>query len=104
MIVLFIRNKYLGIIKSFTLDMSHSSCSIRSHFDEHRMAVHELKARYAGTLAGSLWSIVNPLITILVYWFVFSVGLKVRPMGDVPFILFFSVGLVPWTTFSEALT
>ncbi|MBI5492627.1 MAG: ABC transporter permease [Deltaproteobacteria bacterium] len=68
------------------------------------MAVHELKARYAGTLAGSLWAIVNPLITILVYWFVFSVGLKVKPMGDVPFILFFSVGLIPWTTFSEALT
>lgn len=68
------------------------------------MALHELKIRYAGTLAGSLWSVVNPLITILVYWFVFSVGLKVRPMGEVPFILFFSIGLIPWTTFSEALT
>ncbi len=68
------------------------------------MAVQEIRKRYAGTLAGSVWFIINPLLTILVYWFVFSVGFRVRPVGDIPFIVVFSVGLIPWMTFSEILT
>jgi len=40
---------------------------------------------------------------ILVYWFVFSVGFKVKPAGNVPFIVVFLCGLIPWLTFSEAL-
>ena len=68
------------------------------------MAVQEIRQRYAGTLAGSLWFVVNPLLTILVYWFVFSVGLRVQPVGNVPFIIVFSAALIPWMTFSEILT
>ncbi|MBF0337870.1 MAG: ABC transporter permease [Nitrospirae bacterium] len=67
------------------------------------MAVQDIQRRYAGTVAGFVWSIINPLVTILVYWFVFSVGLRVQPIGDVPFILFFAAALLPWMTFSETL-
>ncbi len=67
------------------------------------MAVQEIQKRYAGTVAGFIWSIVNPLITIMVYWFVFSVGLRVQPIGNVPFILFFAAALLPWMTFSETI-
>ncbi|MBF0539110.1 MAG: ABC transporter permease [Nitrospirae bacterium] len=67
------------------------------------MAIQDIQRRYAGTVAGFIWSIINPLVTIMVYWFVFSVGLRVQPIGDVPFILFFAAALLPWMTFSETL-
>lgn len=67
------------------------------------MAVREIQSRYAGTLAGFVWSVVNPLMIILVYWFVFSVGFKVQPVGNVPFIVVFMSGMIPWTMFAETL-
>jgi len=67
------------------------------------MVCREIKTRYTGTLAGLLWSVVNPLMMILVYWFVFSVGFKISPPGGHPFILVFLCGLIPWTLFNETL-
>ena len=68
------------------------------------MAAREIQSRYIGTLGGLAWSIINPLMFILVYWFVFSVGFRVQPAGNVPFIVVFLCGLIPWSMFSEALT
>lgn len=68
------------------------------------MALHDIKSRYIGTIGGVFWSLVNPLLTILVYWFVFSLGLKVQPIGDVPFIVYFCAGMIPWMVFSETLS
>lgn len=67
------------------------------------MVTREVRARFAGTVAGFAWSIVNPLMTILVYWFIFSVGLRVQPIGGVPFIVVFVAGMIPWSMFTEAL-
>ena len=67
------------------------------------MARCELATRFAGTLGGLLWVIVQPLATVLVFWFVFSVGFKATgPTGE-PFILYFMCGYVPWLFFSEAV-
>jgi ABC-type polysaccharide/polyol phosphate export permease len=68
------------------------------------MSMREIQSRYAGTIGGLLWSIINPLMLILVYWFVFSVGFKVQPAGGMPFIVVFLCGLIPWSMFAEALT
>jgi ABC-type polysaccharide/polyol phosphate export permease len=68
------------------------------------MALREIQARYIGTLGGLAWSIINPLMFILVYWIVFSVGFRVHPDGGVAFIVVFLCGFIPWSTFAEALT
>lgn len=68
------------------------------------MARWDIQARYAGTLAGLIWSVVHPLMLILIYWFVFSVGFKVGKGDEVPFIIVFLCGLIPWTTFAETLS
>lgn len=68
------------------------------------MALHDIKSRYIGTMGGAFWSLINPLLTILVYWFVFSLGLKVQPIGNIPFIVYFCAGMIPWMIFSETLT
>ena len=68
------------------------------------MALREIQRRHIGTIGGLFWSVIHPLMIILVYWFVFSVGFKVRPAGNMPFIAVFLCGLIPWMMFAEALT
>lgn len=67
------------------------------------MAMRDIQIRYAGTLGGFAWSIIQPLMMILIYCFVFSVGFKVKPPGGIPFIVVFLCGLIPWLIFSETL-
>jgi ABC-type polysaccharide/polyol phosphate export permease len=67
------------------------------------MAVRDLDARYVGSFGGILWTVVHPLATVLIYWFVFSVGFKAHGPAGMPFVLYFVSGLVPWLLFSEVL-
>ena len=47
------------------------------------LAGRELRARYAGTAMGALWIVLPQMLMLAVYWFVFSVGLKVTPIVQV---------------------
>jgi len=67
------------------------------------MAVRELRLRYVGTGLGFVWGLLHPLAFVAVFWFVFSVGLKVRPHGDVPFLAYYLTGYLPWMLFTETL-
>jgi len=67
------------------------------------MAMREIQSRYVETFGGLLWSIIRPLMTIAVFWFIFSAGFRVRPAGDVPFLVVFLCGLIPWMMFTEVL-
>ena len=68
------------------------------------LAKNDFKTKYAGSYLGIIWAFVQPVVTILVYWFVFEFGLRAgSPSEGVPFVLWFSVGLVPWFFFSDAI-
>ena len=67
------------------------------------MSIRELRSRHAGAAAGFLWAIAVPLISAMIYTFVFSVGLRVAPIGNIPFILIFYCPLIAWNLFSETL-
>jgi ABC-type polysaccharide/polyol phosphate export permease len=64
----------------------------------------ELKRRYAGTLLGPLWAILPSAMTVLAFWFVFEIGLKAPPMGDVPYFFYFTVGIIPWFLFFDVFS
>lgn len=69
-----------------------------------RLAKTDFKTKYAGSYLGIIWAFIQPIVTIIVYWFVFQYGLKSgSPITGVPFALWFITGLVPWFFFSEAL-
>ncbi len=68
------------------------------------MAKHELAARYVGTLGGPLWAIIQPVATVAVFWFVFSVGFKAQGPSGMPFVIYFLCGLAPWLTFNEVVS
>ncbi len=67
------------------------------------LAKNDFKTKYAGSYLGMIWAFIQPVVTILVYWFVFSVGLKAGNVGEYPFVLFIVVGIIPWFFFSDAL-
>lgn len=81
---------------------------IRENWDNRvrmlRLANYESKAQNSGTVFGFLWNFFNPALQILVYWFVFAVGLQVRPpRGGYPYIIWMIVGIIPWFYISAAL-
>lgn len=67
------------------------------------LAKNDFKTKYAGSYLGMLWAFIQPVVTILVYWFVFSVGLRAGKVGEYPFVLFIVVGIIPWFFFSDSL-
>jgi teichoic acid transport system permease protein len=67
-----------------------------------KLTLNDFKTKYSGSYFGIVWAVVQPLCQIAVYWFVFQIGLRSSAVDDVPFILWFMAGLVPWFFFSEA--
>jgi ABC-type polysaccharide/polyol phosphate export permease len=67
------------------------------------LVVRELKARYRGSVLGFLWSFINPLLQLLIYWFVFTKVLPARVEGLEPYALFLFAGILPWTWFSASV-
>jgi len=74
-----------------------------------RFAGRELLAQSRGSALGWLWELLNPVATVLVFTFVFSVVLQVRweaagLAGDTAaFVLMMLAALVPFTIFSDTL-
>lgn len=67
------------------------------------LSKRDLKVRFAGSNLGIFWAFIQPVITILVLWFVVEMGFKSRPTGNVPFILWLMTGMIPYFFFSDAL-
>lgn len=61
----------------------------------------EVASQYIGSRLGFLWTIINPLALILIFWFVFGFGLKAKPLNNIPFSIWLTAGMAPWFNFSE---
>lgn len=70
-----------------------------------KLAKNDFKKRYAGSYMGAVWAMIQPVVTVAMYYVVFEVimGNPGRGTDDVPYVLFLTAGLVPWFFFSEAL-
>lgn len=69
-----------------------------------QFSVNDFKAKYAGSALGIIWAFITPLVTVLTYWFVFSVGLRSKTVnGEFPFVVYLVTGMVPWFFFSDSL-
>ena len=74
-----------------------------------KLAKNDFKTRYAGSYFGVVWAMVQPVVIVLVYWFVFQIGLnnataELKQGITVPFVLWLVSGIVPWFYFSESLS
>lgn len=68
------------------------------------LAWREVSGMYVGSFLGFIWTFIQPGVMILVFWFVFSVGFKAKPLGDVPFVVWLTAGMAPWFAFSNIVT
>jgi lipopolysaccharide transport system permease protein len=66
------------------------------------MIWRDIKVRYKQTLLGAAWAILQPLLTMLVFNFVFGTVAKV-PTDGVPYPIFSYAALLPWGMFTAAL-
>jgi len=67
------------------------------------LAWRDLLVRYKQTVAGVAWSVIRPLLTMLVLTWVFG-KLGKMPSGGVPYALLVLCGMLPWQFFSTALS
>ena len=75
------------------------------------MVKREVMSRYKGSFLGLFWSLINPILMLAVYTFVFSVVFKVRmDQGDglyddkTSFALVLFAGLIIFNLFSECIS
>jgi lipopolysaccharide transport system permease protein len=62
----------------------------------------DIVVRYKQTVLGPAWAILQPLILMLIFTFVFGRVAQIRPKGfDYPVFVF--AGLIPWTLFSQGM-
>lgn len=66
------------------------------------LAHSDFKSRFSGSYLGIFWGILQPMSTILLFWFVFQVGFRSNPINNVPFILWLSAGMIPWNYFYDS--
>ena len=71
-----------------------------------RMVRRDLATKHAGSFFGFFWSLLTPILTVLVYATVFYV-MGFTPVGGefhgFPFALFFFSGLIVWNVFNAGL-
>ncbi|MCD2499745.1 ABC transporter permease [Microbacterium nymphoidis] len=68
------------------------------------LSARDLRVRYATSALGYLWSILDPLVMSLIYWFVFTQVFHRKEVGGDPYIVFLILGLLPWVWFNAAVT
>ena len=70
------------------------------------MVRRDILGRYRGSFGGAFWTVINPLLLMLTYFFVFGVVMRSRFPGDDSrsgFALHFLAGMLPWLAFSETV-
>lgn len=84
------------------------SSPVRTIAQNHRlirsMARRDILARYRGSFGDVFWTVLNPLLLMSTYFFVFGIVLRTRFGPDqsrTAFALYFLAGMLPWLAFSE---
>ena len=87
------RAKEMESVGAFVLAVFRYRQLVRS------LVLRDLRLKYRGSVLGFLWSLLNPLVTIGVYWLAFTYILRT---STVAFPFFLLLGVLPWTFFVNA--
>ena len=62
-----------------------------------KLAKSDLIKTYRGAALGWAWAVIKPLMTLFVFWFGFTVGLRHgKPINGYPYFLWLLAGFLPW--------
>ncbi|KAF0191109.1 MAG: ABC-type polysaccharide/polyol phosphate export systems permease [Gammaproteobacteria bacterium] len=62
----------------------------------------DITVMYAQTILGVAWAIIQPLVQIALFSIIFGKIAKI-PTGDIPYVLFATVAIIPWTYISTSM-
>ena len=62
----------------------------------------DIRGRYKGSFLGILWSFLNPLLQVVVYWIVFPY-LFGRGVTGENYLIYLITGIIPWTFFMTSV-
>ncbi|MDZ5607033.1 ABC transporter permease [Bacillus pseudomycoides] len=69
-----------------------------------RLSIYQVKSTNNNNYLGLVWEVLNPLIQMSIYWFVFGLGIRGGEGVDgVPFVYWLSAGLAVWFFISPAI-
>lgn len=63
----------------------------------------DLRVRYAKSVLGYLWTLIDPLALGFIYFFIFGIVLNANRATPMPFIIFLLAGLLPWNWFNATI-
>lgn len=61
----------------------------------------DIRGKYKGSYLGILWSFLNPLLQVVVYWIVFPYLLRGASIPN--YLLYLVTGIIPWTFFTNTV-
>lgn len=69
-----------------------------------KLAKADLDKTYRGSALGWAWAVVKPAVTVFVFWFAFSYGLRSgKPVEGYPYFLWLIAGFIPWFYMQEMI-
>lgn len=94
--------------------MEYTSSAHRTYMDTVRefwdyrelvffLAWRDIMIRYRQTVLGALWAILQPLVTMVVFTFLFGAVVKI-PTDNIPAPIFYFSALLPWLYFSSTMS
>lgn len=66
------------------------------------LSARDLRVRYSTSALGYLWSVLDPLLMSLIYWFIFTQVFS-KGVGAEPYIVFLLSALLPWVWFNSSV-
>lgn len=67
------------------------------------LAIADFKKRFIGSYLGIFWMFLQPIVSIIIYYFVFQVGFRSNPVDNMPYVLWLMPGLIPWFFYNDTL-
>jgi lipopolysaccharide transport system permease protein len=68
------------------------------------LALRDIQVRYKQTILGFLWSVLRPLLTMIIFTLLFNKVMKLTSLKDVPYPLMVYAAMLPWQFFSSSLS
>lgn len=98
-VVIYINRSFWGTVLANRISLKNKLLNAEQVIS---LACSDFKSRFSGSYLGVFWSIIQPMSTILLFWFVFQVGFRSNPVDGVPFILWLAAGMIPWNYFYDS--
>lgn len=77
---------------------------ISSFYLIRRLSLFELKSANNNNYLGMLWEVINPMIQLAIYWFVFGLGIRGgQDVNGIPFVYWLLSGMSVWFFINQSL-